>query len=60
MAAEKKRKLNYRFHDPNPPEVAAGYILRILIEANTGKAESTIRLAGERQTANREQEDGSA
>ena len=46
MTAEKKRKLNYRFHDPNPSEVAAGYILRILIEANTGKAESTIRLAG--------------
>ena len=39
----KERKLNYRFHDPNPAAVTADYILKILIEANTGKAEAAIR-----------------
>lgn len=39
----KKRKLNYRFHDPNPAEVTADYILKILIEANRGKVEKILR-----------------
>ncbi len=39
----KKRKLNYRFHDPNPAEVTADYILKILIEANRGKVEEILR-----------------
>ena len=30
----KQRKLNYRFHDPNPAAVTADYILKIFIEAN--------------------------
>ena len=29
-----KKKLNYRFHNPNPPEVAAEYILKVFIEVN--------------------------
>ena len=33
-----KRKLNYRFHNPNPVEVTAEYILRVMIEANAEKA----------------------
>ncbi|MDR1204508.1 MAG: hypothetical protein LBL26_03380 [Peptococcaceae bacterium] len=44
----KKRKLNYRFHDPNPPEVAAAYILTFLIEANMEKVEQAIQNAGSR------------
>ena len=28
-----KRKLNYRFHNPNPVEVTADYILKVMIEA---------------------------
>ena len=28
----KKRKLNYRFHNPNTAEVTADYLLKILIE----------------------------
>ena len=39
----KKQKLNYRFHDPNPAEVTADYILKILIEANRGKVEEILR-----------------
>ncbi len=39
----KKRKLNYRFHNPNTTEAAADYILKILIEANTEKVERAIR-----------------
>ena len=36
----KQRKLSYRFHDPNPAAVTADYILKIFIEANTGKVEA--------------------
>ena len=41
----KKRKLNYRFHDPNPAAVTADYILKIFIEANAGKVEAAIQRA---------------
>lgn len=41
----KKKKLNYRFHDPNDPAVAAGYILKVFIEANQKKVEEVIRKA---------------
>lgn len=43
----KGRKLNYRFHDPNPAAVTAGYILNIFIEANAGKVETAMREAAE-------------
>ncbi len=43
----KKRKLNYRFHDPNPAAVTADYILKILIEANAGKVEAAVREAAD-------------
>lgn len=32
-----KRKLNYRFHNPNPVEVTAEYIVKVMIEANAEK-----------------------
>lgn len=41
----KQRKLNYRFHDPNPAGTAANYILKILIEANTSKVEQAVQRA---------------
>ena len=41
----KKRKLNYRFHNPNPAETAADYILRILIETNQEKVRSAVQAA---------------
>lgn len=43
----KKRKLNYRFHNPNPVDVTADYILKVLIEANEAKVERTIEKAAE-------------
>ena len=41
----KERKLNYRIHNPNPAAVTADYILKVLIEANTGKADVAIQNA---------------
>ncbi len=41
----KKKKLNYRFHDPNDPAVAAEYILKVFIEANQKKVKEVIRKA---------------
>ncbi len=41
----KKKKLNYRFHDPNNPAVSAEYILKVFIEANQKKVEEVIRKA---------------
>ena len=38
-----KRKLNYRFHNPNPVEVTADYILKVMIEANTEKVEKILK-----------------
>ena len=38
-----KRKLNYRFHDPNPVEVTAEYILKVMIEAYAEKVEKVLQ-----------------
>lgn len=38
-----KRKLNYRFHNPNPVEVTAEYILKVMIEANAEKVEKALQ-----------------
>ena len=51
----KKKKLNYRFHDPNDPAVAAEYILKVFIEANQKKVEELIRKASmEKQVSDNE------
>lgn len=39
----KKTKLNYRFHNPNTPEVTADYILKIFIEVNRKKIDRILR-----------------
>lgn len=44
----KKRKLNYRFHNPNTAEVTADYLLKVLIEANAGKVEQAIQEASDK------------
>ena len=52
----KKKKLNYRFHDPNDPAVAAEYILKVFIEANQKKVEEVIRKASmEKQVSENEE-----
>lgn len=50
----KKRKLNYRFHDPNPAAVTADYILEIFIEANAEKVEAAIQKAANTASASDE------
>lgn len=37
-----KRKLNYRFHNPNPPEALGRELLQICIGANMKKVESAV------------------
>lgn len=49
MTNHKTQKLNYRFYDPNPANVTAEYLLKILIEANIPKVERAIQEAA-RQT----------
>ena len=38
-----KRKLNYRFHNPNDDKTTADHILKVLIEANEKKLEEAIK-----------------
>lgn len=42
VAISKKKKLNYRFHNPNTPEVTADYIIKILIEVNKKKVDRIL------------------
>ena len=42
-----KRKLNYRFHNPNSVAATADYILKILIDANSEKVERAIQAAAD-------------
>ena len=41
----KKTKLNYRFHNPNPADVTADFLLKLLIEVNAEKVEKAIEEA---------------
>ena len=46
-AAVKKRKLNYRFHNPNPTAATADYLLKIFMEANQEKVQLAIQAAAD-------------
>ena len=39
----KKRKLNYRFHNPNSAEDTADFLFKLMIEVNADKVEQAIR-----------------
>jgi len=54
----KQRKLNYRFHNPNTDQITADYLLRLLLEANAGKAEQAVQKAAERLPEMRANTDG--
>lgn len=43
----KKRKLNYRFHNPNPTAATADYLLKIFMEANQEKIQLAIQAAAD-------------
>lgn len=45
----KKRKLNYRFHNANEPELFLKLLLEVLIEANRKKVEDAIREYSDKQ-----------
>ncbi len=53
-----KRKLNYRFHNPNSAAATADYILKILIDTNSEKVERAIRAAADQVDQGMECEDG--
>ena len=41
----KERKLNYRFHNPNPTAATADYLLKIFMEVNQEKVQLAIQAA---------------
>ncbi|MGF0019959.1 hypothetical protein [Sporofaciens sp. SGI.106] len=53
-----KRKLNYRFHNPNSMAATADYILKILIDANSDKVERAIQAAADQVALETECEEG--
>ena len=53
-----KRKLNYRFHNPNSMAATADYILKILIDANSEKVERAIHAAADQVDQETECEEG--
>ncbi len=55
-----KKKLNYRFHNPNPADVAAEYILKVFMQVNIPKVEKAVRDAKVRAMVEESQKDRSA
>ena len=53
-----KRKLNYRFHNPNSAVATADYILKILIDANSEKVERAIQAAADQVAKETNYEEG--
>ena len=53
-----KRKLNYRFHNPNSATATADYILKILIDSNSEKVEKAIRAAADQVDREKECDEG--
>lgn len=53
-----KRKLNYRFHNPNSAAATADYILKILIDANSEKVERAIQAAADQVAQKAECDEG--
>ena len=43
----KERKLNYRFHNPNPTAATADYLLKIFMKANQEKVQLAIQAAAD-------------
>lgn len=39
----KKNKLNFRFHNPNTPEITADYIAQVFVAANQKKIEDILK-----------------
>ncbi len=52
----KKQKLNYRFHNPNPADVTADYILKVFIGVNEKKVEQAIKIAADQLNSEEKKE----
>lgn len=52
-----KKKLNYQFHNPNPDNQTANYILKIFMEANREKVEEAVQHAAQKVQTEEEAED---
>lgn len=50
----KKKKLNYRFHNPNTAEATADILLKVFIEANSKKVERDVQEVAEQSIEGRE------
>lgn len=50
----KKKKLNYRFHNPNTAEATADILLKVFIEANSKKVERAVQEVAEQSIEGRE------
>lgn len=44
----KKRKLNYRFHNPNTADATTDILLKVFIEANSKKVEKAVQETAEK------------
>jgi len=54
----KKRKLNYRFHNPNTVEATADVLLKVFIEANSKNVENAIQEAAEQISGENKSDEG--
>lgn len=52
-----KKKLNYRFHNPNPDSQTANYILKVFLESNRQKVENAVQQAAQEAQAEEGTED---
>ncbi|MDE6760387.1 MAG: hypothetical protein K2J90_06820 [Lachnospiraceae bacterium] len=52
----KRQKLNYRFHNPNPADVTADYILKVFMEVNEKKVEQAIKIAADQLNSEEQEE----
>lgn len=52
----KRQKLNYRFHNPNPADVTADYILKVFMEVNEKKVEQAIKMAADQLNSEEKEE----
>ncbi len=53
----KERKLNYRFHNPNPTAAIADYLLKIFMEANQEKVQLAVQAAADTADGSGEKDD---
>lgn len=55
--AMKTQKLNYRFHNPNPADVTADYIIKVFIEVNEKKVEQALQASSRKLECENQKEE---